>query len=236
MSGIIALPLGVWLATRFGFAPVFMASAAIALAGIAATLVFPARTETNQASLGMLAGLRAPHLLRPALVFLTVAMASGIITTFLPIVFGAAASRFVVLALLAQAVAVTAARWLAGRFGNRRDSRMLVIPSLIASCFGVATLATTGQPVLVVIGMLAFGAGFGGLQNASLALMFGRVPKSGYDAASAIWNLAYDAGNGIGAIAFGVLAVATGYPIAFAVTAAIIMGALLPAWLDRKDA
>ena len=236
MSGIVFLPLGVWLALTFGYAPVFIAGAAIALAGIAATLAFPARSETNETSLGMLAGLRRPELLRPAIVFLTVAMASGIITTFLPIVFGQGASRFVAFALLAQAVAVTASRWLAGRYGDRHGSHQLVIPSLIAAGLGIATLAATAQPALVILGMLAFGAGFGGLQNASLALMFARVPKSGYDAASAVWNLAYDAGNAIGAIAFGVLAVTTGYPTAFALTAAIIMAAVLPAWLDRKVA
>lgn len=235
MSAIIALPLGVWLATTFGYTPVFIAGAAIALAGIAATLAFPAHTQTNETSLGMLAGLRRPELLRPAFVFLTVAMASGIITTFLPIVFGEGASHFVALALLAQAIATTLSRWLAGRYGDRHGSRQLVIPSLIAAGLGVATLALTAQPVPVMLGMLAFGAGFGGLQNASLALMFARVPKSGYDAASAVWNLAYDAGNGVGAIAFGVLAVTTGYPAAFAVTAAIIMAALLPAWRDRQS-
>jgi len=60
------------------------------------------------------------------------------------------------------------------------------------------------------------------------------VAKSGYDTASALWNLAYDAGYGIGAVAFGVVAATTGYVPAFAVTAIIIMIAVLPAWRDRS--
>jgi predicted MFS family arabinose efflux permease len=233
MSAILALPLGVWLANSLGYAPVFIAGAVMALGGIAATSMFPARTDALQASLGIIAGLRSSALLRPALIFLTVAMAAGIITTFLPIVFGEGAGQFAALALLAQAVTATAARWLAGRFGDRHGSHRFVIPSLIASGMGVATLALTDQPVLIMIGMLAFGAGFGGLQNASLSLMFARVSRSGHDTASAVWNLAYDAGYGIGAVAFGVLAVTTGYPAAFAVTAAVILIALVPAWRDR---
>lgn len=234
MSAILALPLGVWLANSFGFAPVFIAGAAMALVGIAVAWMVPVRSEAVQASLGIFAGLRTSALMRPALVFLTVAMAAGIVTTFLPIVFGEGAGRFAALALLAQAVTATAARWLAGRFGDRHGSYGLVIPSLIAASTGVATLALIDQPVLVMLGMLAFGAGFGGLQNASLTLMFARVPRSGYDTASAVWNLAYDAGYGLGAVAFGVLAVTTGYAAAFAVTAAIILAALVPAWRDRE--
>jgi predicted MFS family arabinose efflux permease len=48
-----------------------------------------------------------------------------------------------------------------------------------------------------------------------------------------IYNLAYDAGMGVGAFGFGVLAAGMGYRTAFAVTAAIMALALLPAWRDR---
>ena len=42
-----------------------------------------------------------------------------------------------------------------------------------------------------------------------------------------MWNLAYDGGMGLGAAGFGVLAVHTGYPAAFALTAALLLTALL---------
>ena len=45
---------------------------------------------------------------------------------------------------------------------------------------------------------------------------------------SAIWNLAYDLGIGAGAFGFGVVAAQTGYPGAFAVTAALVLGGLVP--------
>jgi predicted MFS family arabinose efflux permease len=50
---------------------------------------------------------------------------------------------------------------------------------------------------------------------------------------SAIWNLAFDAGIGAGAFGFGVLAAQTGYPAAFAVTALLVLVALVPLWRDR---
>jgi MFS family permease len=82
--------------------------------------------------------------------------------------------------------------------------------------------------------MVIFGAGFGVMQNASLALMFDRVPRSGYNAASAVWNLAYDAGMGGGAAIFGVVAVRTGYTVAFLLTAAVMLTALAPAWSEMR--
>jgi predicted MFS family arabinose efflux permease len=58
--------------------------------------------------------------------------------------------------------------------------------------------------------------------------MFERAPRSGYDATSAVWNIAYDAGLGLGALAFGLVASHTGYPIAFALGGAFVLAALAP--------
>jgi predicted MFS family arabinose efflux permease len=60
------------------------------------------------------------------------------------------------------------------------------------------------------------------------------VSPSGYDAVSAVWNVGYDAGLGIGAVAFGVVSTHTGYPIAFALLSAFMLAMLAPAWLDRS--
>jgi MFS family permease len=77
--------------------------------------------------------------------------------------------------------------------------------------------------------MAVFGAGFGIIQNATLALMIARVPASGYGMATAAWNLAYDTGYGAGPAVFGVLVVHTGYPAAFACTGVLMLAALVPA-------
>jgi predicted MFS family arabinose efflux permease len=63
--------------------------------------------------------------------------------------------------------------------------------------------------------------------------MFSRVSASGFGTVSALWNLAYDAGLGVGAAEFGAVAAQTGYPIAFALTAALMFAALVPAVRDR---
>jgi len=48
-----------------------------------------------------------------------------------------------------------------------------------------------------------------------------------------MYNLAYDAGMGLGAAGFGAVAVRIGYPAAFLLTGAVMLAALVPAWRNR---
>jgi hypothetical protein len=59
--------------------------------------------------------------------------------------------------------------------------------------------------------------------------MYARVPARGHTAVSAIWNAAYDAGMGVGAIGVGLVAGHTGYPAVFLLTGALTLTALAPA-------
>jgi predicted MFS family arabinose efflux permease len=86
-------------------------------------------------------------------------------------------------------------------------------------------------PAAVIAGAAVFGLGFGVTQNVTQTVMYDRVPESAYGASSALWNLAYDGGMGLGAAGFGMLALHTGYPVAFVLVAAILAAAVLPAVL-----
>lgn len=57
--------------------------------------------------------------------------------------------------------------------------------------------------------------------------------RSGYSIVSAIWNAAFGAGMGAGAIGMGLLAGHIGYPATFLLTAALVIPALIPARRDR---
>ena len=111
-------------------------------------------------------------------------------------------------------------------FRSRRGPAVLLAPGVLLAAAGMLMLSLAAVPVAVIAGAAVFGAGFGVTQNASLVLMYDRVPESGYSAVSALWNLAYDGGMGLGAAAFGVLVVHTGYPAAFALTAAVLPAVL----------
>jgi MFS family permease len=233
VPSIVALPLGAWLVGQIGYPPLFIAGGIAALAGLLVVPGLPGRAPTTEGPVGMLEGLRTPALVRPAIVFSATAMAAGVVVTFLPLAVTESSGNVAALALLAQAAASTLTRWLAGRHGDRHGSSGLVIPSVLVAAVGMLCLVLTNNSTAVVLGMVLFGAGFGVSQNASLALMFERVRPAGYSTVSALWNLAYDAGLGVGATSFGVIAAQTGYPLAFGITAVVMLAVLVPAWRDR---
>ncbi|GAX51697.1 MFS transporter [Streptomyces olivochromogenes] len=234
VPSLIALPLGVWLAAHAGYGPVAVAAGVAALAAILAVPGLPDREPASGKTVGVLAGLRTGGLMRPGAVFATTALAAGIVVTFLPLAVPAAYGTVVAVALFVQPAASTAARWAAGRYGDRHGSARLVVPGLVLSAGGLSITAVTGSPVAVLVGVAVFGTGFGIAQNATLTLMYARVPASGYGTVTALWNVAYDGGMGVGAAGFGVLAGVTGYPSALAVTAVLMLAALIPAYRDAR--
>ncbi|MDB4911457.1 MAG: transporter, partial [Gemmatimonadetes bacterium] len=206
-----------------------------ALAGIAAVPGLPAvEAPAHEEPVGVLAGLLTPALARPAIVFSATAMAAGVIVTFLPLAAIHATVNVIATALLVQAAASTLSRWYAGRLGDRLGHAALLIPGVLLATIGMAALILIASTTAIMTGMVLFGIGFGITQNATLTLMFDRVSPSGYDAVSAVWNVGYDAGLGIGAVAFGVISTHTGYPIAFALLSAFMLAMLAPAWYDRS--
>ena len=222
VPAVTCLPLGVWLAAHVGYRPVFVAGGLAALAGLASVPWLPRPGRAAGPSTGILAALRTPALNRPALTFSAAAMAVGIVVTFLPLAMAKTSADVAALALLVQAATAIGGRWLAGRHGDRRGPAVLLAPGVLVAAAGLAALSLTAVPALVIAGAAVFGAGFGVTQNASLTIMYDRAPESGYSAVGALWNLAYDGGMGVGAAGFGVLAVRTGYPAAFALTAAVL--------------
>jgi len=242
VPAIVALPSGVWLAQNTGYAVVIAITAISALAPLAATpwLANPAGQQagrghagTEAAPAGLLSSLRSGGMLRPGLVFAATTIAAGVVASFLPLAAGVSAG-VATLGLFAQAVTATASRWWAGRRGDRHGHAGLLIPGLLTAAAGMASLIWVSAPVVVIAGMCLFGIGFGIAQNVTFALMLDRAPASGYGTASALWNLAYDAGYGTGPIVFGVFVAHTGYPAAFALTGLLILAALVPAIRDRR--
>ncbi|MGW4286910.1 MFS transporter [Streptomyces sp. NPDC004673] len=233
VPSLVGLPLGVWLASHTGYGPVCAVAALLALVSIAAVPGLPDREAASGPPLGVFAGARSGALVRPTAVFAVTALGAGIVVTFLPLAVASRYSAVVAAALFVQPAAATVSRWFAGRHGDRHGPAGLVVPGLLASAVGILVVALTDVPVAVVAGVAVFGIGFGITQNATITLMYSRVPASGYGTVSALWNVAYDAGMGIGAVGFGAVAGLTGYPWAFVLTAALMLTALVPAWWDR---
>jgi MFS family permease len=232
VPALVALPAGVWVSTHYGFAPVFVVTAAAALLALVVVPALPGLETATDGASGVAARLRDWGVLRLSVVFGASTMVAGVIVTFVPLAITGRSAAVAAIALFVQPSAATVARWVAGRLGDRVGHSRLLCPGVLASAAGMAAIAATHTPVLVVAGAAVFGVGFGLLQNASLALMYARVPQNGYSAVSAIWNAAYDAGMGVGALGIGLVVGFTGYPVAFLSAAALAVLALLPAYRE----
>ena len=238
VPAIVALPSGVWLAGNAGYAVVIVITAVSALAPLAAVpwLAGPAGRRgsgSGRGAAGRAAG--QPAIRRPAaaLAGLRGDDRVGRRGRRVPAARGRGVRRH------RRARAVRAGRGLHGEplvgRAPRRPARPRrpAGPGTADGAAGMGVLIWVAAPAALITGMCLFGIGFGISQNATFALMIDRAPVSGYGTASALWNLAYDAGYGAGPAVFGVFVVYTGYPAAFALTGMLMLAALVPALRDR---
>jgi len=131
-----------------------------------------------------------------------------------------------------------ALRYFSGIVADRAGrAGVTMIPGQLMGFGGGALMAlviANGWSVwwLVLAGVL-FGGGFGMVQNEALLEMFQRLPRTKVSEASSVWNMAYDAGTGIGSFVLGFVAARAAYSGAYTVAAAIVAVGILVTVLDR---
>jgi predicted MFS family arabinose efflux permease len=164
--------------------------------------------------------------LAPALVLFVVTLAGGGLVTFLPIERPDGVLATVALLLFGITGAVT--RWRAGMLADRLGSRLLMPLALAVAAAGLALIGVGlwfGDG-WVLVGAAVFGAGFGAAQNLTLLAAFARAGEHGTTTASAMWNIAFDAGMGVGALALGFLAAGIGLDWTYVVVAVLLAAAV----------
>ncbi|MBB6378238.1 MFS family permease [Pseudonocardia eucalypti] len=176
----------------------------------------------------------------PVVAMLACATAQGGLVTFLPLVAEAGA---VTVALFGTAVGALAGRLVAGELVDRYSlgGRLLApgvaftLVGMLVEVFAVSAEAPAGLAEVGVFsgGALLVGLGFGLVQNDSLVALFAAAGPARYGHASAVWNIAYDAGTGVGALGLGAVAQAFGFGGAFGVAAALVLVAT-PFTLRRR--
>ena len=231
VPAVLALPAGVWLAGHHLATAAVLTGAAAGLLPLATVRWLPGRatapgTRQPQARAGRARGAA----LRLPLIFAASTVAAGVLDAFLPLA-GGVSSDLSSAALLVSSLTATASRWLAGRHGDRHGHAGLLIPAVVVAALGMAAMIWLASPALVFASMVLFGAGFGALESATFAMLLDHLPEA---KASAVWNLAYDAGYGAGPAVFGLFAARTGYPAAFALTGVLVLAVLPAALRERK--
>ncbi|MFP5022605.1 MFS transporter [Pseudonocardia phyllosphaerae] len=128
-------------------------------------------------------------------------------------------------ALFLVALGMLAGRGVAGTLADRsgRPGALLAAGTFAAAAGMVAVLAAPSWEILLVLGAALVGVGFGLVQNDAMVGLFSAAGPLHYGAASAAWNIAYDAGTGLGASGLGAIAEPFGFTLAFATTAVALV-------------
>ena len=227
---LVLLAAGVAVVELFGFTAVFVAGGVGPVLGALLVPAIRMHRARVRAATGPRARPAARTALPPVLAMLTCSIAQGGLITFLPLAVPDA-GLIVPGALLATAAGALFGRLAAGELVDRRGwGGRLLVPGMLLAAAGMGA-EVAGGGALVVIGAVAVGFGFGLVQNDSLTVLFAAFGSSGYGAASALWNIAYDAGTGVGALGLGAVAEPFGYPAAFGVAAVVLVVGVVVSWI-----
>ena len=234
---LVLLPSGVAVVGLTGFTGVFVAAGVAPLLGLLALPALrvperPAPPEAPALAAGSTPGPVRPGALAvaPLVAMLTCSIAQGGLVTFLPLAVPDAA-LLVAGALFATATGTLLGRSAAGRLVDRHGlGGRLLVPGVLLAAVGagleVVALgdgALGGPAPLVVVGAALVGTGFGLVQNDALTALFAAGGPERYGAASAAWNIAYDAGTGAGAVGLGAVADPLGFRAAFGLAALLLV-------------
>lgn len=163
------------------------------------------------------------------LILLSVTLTGGAIMTFLPQLVGSSGLAALCLFLLSLGAAIS--RWLAGSLADRAGPKPFLVPLLLLTGTGMATVAwwvlRTPPAWVLLVAVTVVGLGYGALQNLTLVVAFQAVDRDRVDQASAAWNMGFDAGTGLGSLVTGYLAAGFSFPSAFGVLAAVCAAATL---------
>ncbi len=243
---ILLVPTSVWIADNVGIVAVFAIGAAPIIAMIPAFLL--GRRLDHAARLPEA---ERPHektarvwlvLIGPSVVLLTITAPGGALLTFAPQF--PEVGDHAVAGLFALTACAAATRWLIGGLADRFGYLSFQPPLLLLGAAGLAScvwaMAGGGGGALVA-GMAVTGVAYGSLQNVTLVESFAAVEPRHRDTASAVWNIGFDAGTGIGSLLVGFVAAQTSFGVGLSITSALCVFAaaavtvriLLPRRLTR---
>ena len=242
VPNLVLLPGSVPVVDRWGFEPIFWVAAlpvlgvpfAVRLARVLRD-ADPGRRAVPDA--GFRVGLSALRgIVAPTAVLFSVTMAGGAVLTFAPQLTGSGTAALV---LLIMGVTAALSRWLIGSVADRRGAWPFLAPILVVAAAAMALCAwavAREHDVVLIAAAVLLGLGYGALQNLTLVVAFAAVPPERLSAASAGWNIGFDAGTASGAVLAGVIATAYSFPVALAVLGGLcLLTALVTALTPRRD-
>jgi MFS family permease len=235
ISGLTSMAVGPaageLVARHFGFPVFFAAVAAVAAAALAVTARVeeaPTWRPVDREGLpGLVAGvLGAPRL--PMALGFSFGLGTGVVFTFLPTYAVTVGVERIGLFAVAYSVGALTVRAAAGGLIDTVGRRTVLVPALALQAVAVVILAALGPlvtraiapaPLLLALTGLVAGTAHGFLYPALSALVMDLTPAERRGRVIGVFSAFILSGQAVGAMGFGALAHAVGYPPMFAVLA-----------------
>lgn len=211
---VLFVSAGPWIVEHLGFELVFAVGVLPALGAL------PALRLSRRLEHVPRAQERAPYLqlLRPMALLLGVTLAGGALITFMAQMSSSAGLS--TLALLLLTLTAAFARWRIGTLADWHGPHRFIWPLVVLTAVGMALVAWAVRDPqdsvvpLLLLGATAVGISYGGLQNLTLVVAFQSVERPHYGSASAVWNIGFDAGTGLGSVVIGMIAAGASFSTA----------------------
>lgn len=229
---LLLVPGSAWIAESLDFPvvfalgalPVLAVPAAAALGGRLQRITADDDHEAEDAAPGRAGWRVLLGLILPSLVLLAVTTPGGALLTFAPQFAGSAALAAV--GLLGFTAATALSRWAVGGPADRYGPRVFLAPLLVLCAGGLGVCAWAiadggTHGAALVLGMTVVGLAYGSLQNLTLVEAFAAVPRRSHPTASAVWNIGFDAGTGLGSLVVGFVAAGASFAAGLTTTAAV---------------
>lgn len=221
VPAIFAVPLGLWLLSHLGTRPLALIACACGAAPLLFIDAFPAKAQLVLPNVPMW---RLPWvaLSWPIIAQTGAAAAVGVMITAFASMVASGGSEVVAFAMGLHGLAVAVTRWWGGRLADRYGASHLIIAGSCLSFMALLLIGPDRSAMTLVAVAAMLGTAFGFQQNGTLTLMLERLESRHADGINAVWNIAYDAGLGLGALAFGGLTPVLGYRNTIIAIASII--------------
>ncbi|MBI4609048.1 MAG: MFS transporter [Candidatus Rokubacteria bacterium] len=215
--------LGAWMAESTGFRALFGVSALVAALAVGLTLSLnETALEKRRVAFSLTGVLSRPALL-PSGVLLCLMATYGVQVAFLPLYVQSRHAGNPGVFFLAFALVAAAVRGYAGLLSDWLGRAPVAAGGMLVTGLAMATLAVGGElPALVLAGAL-YGVGLGAAQPALMAWTVDRVPPAERGKAMGVFFTALELGIGIGAIGFGGVLSAAGFPVMFLLAGALAL-------------
>jgi MFS family permease len=216
-----------WTIDAVGFAPVWLAAAALGTTGVVCILLLPETGGGAMATRAELGPARRrilhPAALGPGLVLLTTGMGYSSITGFSSLYGRSIGVSDPGLLYATFAITIIGVRLVAGRLADSIGRVATALRGLGLAAAGLGVLALVQQPAFAFVGVAAFGAGFALIFPALMAFTVDRVADHERGEALGSFTAFMDAGSGGGAYLIGAIAGAFGFGWAYGTPALLCL-------------